>query len=384
MGAIAGEPGVMEKTLRAVAGVDFDGFDRDDVGRALASESPGRRELGALLSPAAEGLLEEIARRAKDETERRFGNSVGLFTPLYLSNFCDNDCAYCGFAAGNGIARGRLSLDEIEREFAAIAETGLKEILLLTGESRAESDVGYIADAVALSKRFFSTTGVEVYPLEVEEYALLNESGADFVNVYQETYDEALYQRCHAGGPKGDFSRRFDAPERALLGGMRGVGLGALLGLGDFRPDVFAAAVHADFLRRKHPCAEISFSVPRLRPSANGARFDLDAIRGGENAVGERRLLQAMLAYRIFMPEASIAISSRERAGFRDNAIGLVANKISAGVKVGVGGHGAEKKGDEQFELSDPRDVRQIHAAILAKGLQPVYVDYLRLTGGAE
>jgi len=370
----ATESGIMEKVLRQAGEYDYGRYTEADVKNALAKDALTLRDYGAVLSPAAENLLEELAKRAKAETGKQFGNSVGLFTPLYIANFCDNDCVYCGFNRENEIVRGKLSLEEIERELKAICETGLREILLLTGESRKLSGVEYVAQAVKLSKKYFSTTGVEIYPLNTDEYGRLHECGADFVNVYQETYDTELYAKCHANGPKRVYSYRFDAPERALKGGMRGVSFGALLGLGDFRKDAFAAGVHAYYLQQKYPHAEISFSVPRIRAYINNAEINANDVR-------EKQLLQVMLAYRIFMPFASITISTRERAVFRDNVVGLVANKISAGVKVSVGGHGAQKKGDEQFEVSDPRDVSQIHAMILNKGLQPVYTDYIRLMG---
>jgi len=372
------ESGIMEKVLQRTEEHSRRKYRASDVKAALAKDVLTLRDYGALLSHAAENLLEEIARRAKAETAKHFGNSVSLFTPLYISNFCDNHCTYCGFNSENQIARGKLSLEEIDRELRAISETGLCEILLLTGESCEVSDVAYIGEAVRLSKKYFSTIGIEIYPLNTDEYAHLHQCGVDFVNVYQETYDLALYEKCHVNGPKRVFSYRFDAPERALCAGMRGVSFGALLGLGDFRADAFAAGAHAHYLQQKYPHAEIAFSVPRIRAFPNSAEVNA---RG----VGERQLLQTMLAYRIFMPFASVTISTRERAGFRDNVVGLVANKISAGVKVSVGGHGAEKKGDEQFDVCDPRSVSEIHAMILGKGLQPVYTDYIRLMeGGAQ
>lgn len=363
---------VMQKTLARAAEYDYDIFTASDVNAALSTGVLTLQDYGALLSPAAENLLEQMAARAMRETKKNFGNSVSLFTPLYISNYCENHCTYCGFNCQNNIARGKLTLSEIERELKNIAATGLKEILLLTGESRAQSGVDYIAEAVKLSRKYFSTTGIEIYPLNTNEYQFLYEQGADFVSVYQETYDPELYKKFHLSGPKRDYAYRFNAQERALQGGMRGVSFGALLGLGDFRKDAFASGVHAHYLQQKYPHAEISFSVPRLRGFINNSNLRAD--------VRERQLLQTILAYRIFMPFAGISISTRERAAFRDNVIGLAATKISAGVKVSVGGHEAEKKGDEQFEISDPRSVAEIHKTILKKGLQPVYSGHIRLT----
>lgn len=358
---------IMDAVLDLTEDLDPMLFNASDVRNALDQDRLGMSDLAALLSPAAENFLEDMASRAMSETRRYFGNSVSLFTPLYISNFCVNDCAYCGFSRGNGIQRARLSADEMDREMAKIAETGLKEILLLTGESRKMSDVDYIAEAVRMAAGYFPTVGIEVYPLNSDEYAYIHGCGADFVSVYQETYDIDAYKKNHPSGPKSVYPYRFNAAERALKGGMRGVGLGALLGLHDFREDTFAAGIHAFLLQKKYPHAEVSFSVPRIRPHINGTEC---------KGVGERQLMQVMLAYRIFMPFSGITISTRERPGFRDNVVGIAANRISAGVSVGVGGH-VEKKGDEQFEPSDKRDVEEVHAMMIRKGLQPVYSDHI-------
>ena len=366
------ESAIMEKVLKRSTEYHYENYTAADVKDALNKDVLTLHDYGALLSPSAETLLENIAERAQAETKKHFGNSVSLYTPLYIANFCDNYCTYCGFNCENNIARGKLSYQEIDHELKAIAQTGLQEILLLTGESRTQSSVDYIGEAVQQAKKYFSTIGIEIYPLNTDEYAYLRQCGADFVSVYQETYNRETYEKYHLRGPKRVFPYRFHSQERAVRGGMRGVGFGALLGLGDFRSDAFAAGVHAFYLQQKYPAAEISFSVPRLRTYKNNAAIP-------PHGVQEKQLLLVMLAYRIFMPFASITVSTRERAGFRDNVIGLTANKISAGVKVGVGGHNAEQKGDEQFEIADPRNVAEIHTMILNKGLQPVYTDYIRM-----
>jgi len=327
-------------------------------------------DFGALLSPAADNLLEPVADRARAMTSRYHGNGVSLFTPLYISNYCDNQCIYCGFSIKNKIRRARLTTDEITGELKAIAATGLDEILLLTGESRVMSDVAYIGEAVRLAARFFSVVGIEIYPLNTADYAFLRECGADYVSVYQETYDASLYEQVHPAGPKRCFAYRFNAQERAVRGGMRGVSFGALLGLGDFRGDIYAAGLHAFYLQRKYPRAEIAFSVPRIRAFENHPD-------GGVHGVGERQLLQVMLALRLFMPFAGITISTRERPGFRDHAAGMCATKMSAGVSVGVGGHESAQKGGGQFEIADGRSVAEIHAMLRRSGLQPVYTNYI-------
>ncbi len=348
-------------------------FTSEDVRKVLFQENIGIDGLKVLLSPAAQPYLEDMALRAKQETAKHFGNTVCMFTPLYIANYCENYCVYCGFNCSNKINRGKLSMSEIESEFKAIAETGLREILLLTGESKTASPVSYIADAVRLAKKYFSTIGIEVYPMNVYEYAAIKEAGADFVSVYQETYDPKRYEEVHLRGHKRVFPYRFNSQERAILGGMRGVSFGSLLGLGDFRKDAFSAGLHAYFIQQKYPWTEISFSLPRLRPFINNAG-------NNPNDVHETQLLQVMLAYRIFMPFAVITISTRERAGFRDNVVGLCATKISAGVKVGIGGHGDnEQKGDEQFEISDSRSVDEVRKSLIERGLQPVFTDYVRV-----
>lgn len=363
---------IMEKVLTAREQYDYEQFTSRDVEKALKKEHLSLEDYQVILSPAALPYLEDMAKKAMAETRNHFGNSISLFTPLYIANYCENECVYCGFKATNKINRATLSLDEGEDELKAIAATGLKEILLLTGESRYKSDVEYIGKTVKLAARYFSTVGIEIYPLNVDEYNFLQSCGADFVSVYQETYSTDTYEKVHLWGSKRIFPYRFHAQERALLGGMRGVSFGALLGLDDFRKDAFAAGLHAHLIQQKYPHAEIGFSVPRLRPYKNNAE-------NGPKDVHEKQLLQVMLAYRLFMPYAGITISTRERAGFRDNVIGLAATKMSAGVNVGVGGHNEEQKGDEQFEISDERSVNQVHQMIVNKGLQPVYADYIRV-----
>ena len=366
------ESDLMDKVLALAAKYDYTSYTEKDVENTLDTEVLSVADFAALLSPAASSYLEPIARKAKLETRKHFGNSVSLFTPLYISNYCENNCVYCGFNCQNKIQRGKLSMAEIENELKTIARTGLKEILILTGESRQQSAVTYIGEAIRLAKKYFSTIGIEIYPLNTDEYRYLQQCGADFVSVYQETYNPEAYEKSHLSGPKRIYPYRFNAQERAIRAGMRGVSFGALLGLDDFRKDAFAAGVHAYLLQQKYPHAEISFSVPRLRPYINRAD-------NNPKNVHEPQLLQVMLAYRLFMPYAGITISTRESAKFRDNVIGMAATKISAGVKVGVGGHDTEAKGDEQFEISDPRAVDAIHQMILSQGMQPVYTDYIRM-----
>lgn len=363
---------IMDKVLSLVEKYDYSIYTGKAVENAIGKDYLYIEDYAAILSPAALPYLEAMAGKAMLETRKHFGNSVSLFTPLYISNYCENECVYCGFNCRNKIQRGKLTLEEIDEELKHISETGLKEILILTGEAPKASSVEYIGEAIKLATKYFSTIGIEIYPLNSEEYCYLNQCGADFVSVYQETYNKEKYEQVHLSGPKRIYQYRFNAQERALLGGMRGVGIGALLGLDDFRKDAFSAGLHAYFLQQKYPHAEVSFSVPRLRPYINNAE-------NNPNDVHEKQLLQVMLAYRLFMPFAGITISTREKPKFRDNIIGLAATKISAGVSVGVGGHKKPEKGDEQFEISDSRSVEEVHRMIVNKGLQPVYTDYIRI-----
>ena len=366
------ESDILQRVQAEINAIDPTLFTVSDVEAVLGKSYLQPRDFAALLSPAAMNMLEPIAAQAKRETAKHFGSGIRLFTPLYIANFCVNTCTYCAFNAKNEIMRGKLTIDEIARELGVIAETGLDEVLILTGESRPKSDVQYIGEAVKLAAEMFSTVGIEIYPLNTDEYAYLQKCGADFVSVYQETYDAALYQTVHPAGPKRCYPYRFHSQERAVLGGMRGVSFGALSGLGDFRRDAYAAGLHAWMLQQKYPHAEVSFSVPRIRAFENHPDY-------GSHGVTERQLLQIMLAYRLFMPFAGITISTRERDVFRDNVIGLCATKISAGVRVGVGGHESEQKGSEQFVISDSRSVDEIHRMIQSRGLQPVYTDYIRV-----
>lgn len=362
---------ILDKVMEKMSSFDPASFSSNDVKVAIDADRLSPDDFAALLSPAAVPLIEEMAVRAKKETFKHFGNSINIFTPLYTSNYCENGCVYCGFNRNNRIHRARLPLDEVEKEMSKISESGLTEILILTGESNKMSDVEYIGECIKIATQHFQSIGVEVYPLNSDEYRYIHECGADYVTVFQETYDPDRYSELHPFGPKRVFSYRFNAQERALMGGMRGVAFGALLGLGDFRKDAFACGMHGYFIQRKYPHAEISYSLPRLRPFING-RYSMET-------VSERDLLQVALAYRIFMPFAGETISSRESPKFRDHIVGLSATKISAGVSVGIGGHAEEKKGDEQFDISDPRDVNEIRKALIKKGLQPVFNDYVRV-----
>ena len=369
---------VCENVMTQVKSFDYGKYSAKDVKAALEHESCTIEDFKALLSPAAEPFLEQIAQKARLETGKHFGNTVYLFTPLYIANYCENYCVYCGFNCYNKINRMKLNYEQIEHEMKVIAESGMEEILILTGESRSMSSVEYIGEACKLARKYFRMVGLEIYPVNTDEYRYLHECGADYVTVFQETYDTDKYETLHLAGHKRVWPYRFDAQERALMGGMRGVAFSALLGLSDFRKDALATGLHAYFLQRKYPHAEISLSCPRLRPIINNDKISpLD--------VHETQLCQIICAYRIFMPFAGITVSSRESAQFRNGIVKIAATKVSAGVSTGIGDHetkysGKQKyslQGDEQFEIADSRSLNKMYSDISGEGLQPVLNDYL-------
>ena len=372
------ESDVCGKVMTQMEQYEADRYTAKDVRAALEHETCTIEDFKALISPAAEPFLEQMAERARRETSKHFGNTVYLFTPLYIANYCENYCVYCGFNCYNHINRMKLTMEQIEKEMKVIADSGMEEILILTGESRGQSSVEYIGEACKLARKYFRMVGLEIYPVNTDEYRYLHECGADYVTVYQETYDTDKYETLHLMGHKRVWPYRFDAQERALRGGMRGVAFSALLGLSDFRKDALASALHVYYLQRKYPHAEMSLSCPRLRPIINNDKINpLD--------VHEKQLCQIICAYRIFLPFVGITVSSRESASFRDGIVKIAATKVSAGVSTGIGDHDSkyngkeneEPQGDEQFEINDSRSLDKMYQDIAEEGLQPVLNDYL-------
>ena len=372
------ESDVCKSVMAQMNSYDYSKYTADDIKAALEHPTCTIEDFKALLSPAAEPFLEQMAERARLETSKHFGNTVYLFTPLYIANYCENYCVYCGFNCYNHIKRMKLSMEQIEKEMKVIADSGMEEILILTGESRGQSNVEYIGEACKLARKYFRMVGLEIYPVNTDEYRYLHECGADYVTVFQETYDTDKYEKLHLLGHKRVWPYRFDAQERALRGGMRGVAFSALLGLSDFRKDALASALHVYYLQRKYPHAEMSLSCPRLRPIINNDKINpLD--------VHEKQLCQVLCAYRIFLPYVGITVSSRESAEFRNGIVKIAATKVSAGVSTGIGDHeskysGKETdgvQGDEQFEIDDNRSLDKMYQDIADEGLQPVLNDYL-------
>lgn len=352
-----------------------DDFTDKDVRLALSKEHLDPRDFMALLSTAAAPFLEEMAQKAHLVTRRHFGNNITILTPIYFANYCDNYCIYCGFNSHNKIKRARLTDEELHRECKNIADTGIEEVIMLTGESPKMSDIKYIGNAVKIARQYFRVINMEIYPVNSEDYKYLHECGADYVTVFQETYNSDKYATLHLAGHKRIFPYRFYSQERAILGGMRGVGFAALLGLDDYQKDALAMGMHAWLMQRKYPHAEISLSCPRLCPIINNDKIN-------PKDVDERKLTQIICAYRLFMPYACIVVSSRESARYRNAIMKIAATKVSASVCVGIGGHlenDGSEMGDEQFEITDGRSFDQMYSDIKSMGLQPVTSEYIYL-----
>lgn len=342
------------------------------IEQALAGEDVSAEQFAALLSLFAEDYLEKMAQYAHQLTLKYFGKVIQLYTPMYLSNYCDNQCVYCGFNLQNKIERKKLELEEVEREAKFIQATGLKHILVLTGESRTQSPVSYIKESIKILKKYFSSIAVEIYPLTEEEYVQLVEEGVDGLTIYQETYDENVYSEIHPSGPKSNYKFRLDAPERGASAGMRSVSIGVLLGLTDWRKDVFSLGLHAKYLQDRFPDVEIGVSLPRIRKQVSN-------FQAGFN-VRDKDIVQIILALRIFIPRLSISLSTRENALFRENLLPLGITRMSAGSSTYVGGHTQDTAGHfGQFEICDKRSVEEMKSMLEEKGYQPVFKDWMHI-----
>ena len=366
---------MLDQVVAIRSSFNNDDFTDKDVRLALSKEHLDPRDFMALLSTAAAPFLEEMAQKAHLVTRRHFGNNISILTPIYFANYCDNYCIYCGFNSHNKIKRARLTDEELHRECKNIADTGIEEVIMLTGESPKMSDIKSIGNAVKIARQYFRVINMEIYPVNSEDYKYLHECGADYVTVFQETYNSDKYATLHLAGHKRIFPYRFYSQERAILGGMRGVGFAALLGLDDYQKDALATGMHAWLMQRKYPHAEISLSCPRLCPIINNDKIN-------PKDVDERKLTQIICAYRLFMPYACIVVSSRESARYRNAIMKIAATKVSASVCVGIGGHlenDGSEMGDEQFEITDGRSFDQMYSDIKSMGLQPVTSEYIYL-----
>ena len=320
-----------------------------------------------LLSPQALLYLENMAQLAHERTVQQFGYTIQLFTPMYISNYCDNGCVYCGYSHHSGIAREKLSLEDIELEAKAIAETGLEQVLVLTGESKSCSPPSYIQAAVEKLVPIFSSVSVEVYSLTLEEYKGLVTVGADGMTMFQETYNPTLYAQLHPFGPKSDFAKRIDTPELACQAGFRVVNIGALMGLDEWRREAYKTMLHLNYLMQHYPDVELSVSVPRIRPCAVGY--------SPKYPVDDTALVQYILALRLLFPRVGITLSSRESKYMRDNLVRLGITKVSAGVTTSVGGH-TKQDDSSQFTISDNRSVSEMATMLENNGYQPIYKDW--------
>lgn len=335
---------------------------------------PDIREFARLLSDESESSLEEMAQSARELTLKHFGRTIGLYTPIYLSNYCDNACLYCGFNTNNKIDRKALTPEELTKEARFISSTGLKHILALTGESRVMSPVSYIKDCIKILRKYFSSISIEVYPLTEDEYSSLVDEGVDGLTIYQEVYDEAIYGSMHPEGPKNNYRFRLDAPERGAKSGMRSINIGALLGLNDWKKEAFLLGLHARYLQDKFPDVEIGVSVPRIRPQVGS--FNVP------HSVGDAELVRIITALRIFLPRLGISVSTRERPELRENLIPLGITRMSAGSTTLVGGHTITPERHAksfQFEISDDRTVDEIKTMLDRKGYQAVFKDWMHI-----
>lgn len=343
----------------------------DEVETEL-SKSPGKYSLSrilTLISPAAGDLLEEMAQQAAQLTIQRFGRTIQLYAPLYVSNVCINSCVYCGYNRTTEFQRTRLPIDQAMADAQVIADEGFRHLLLVSGEDRQFVTTDYLCELARKLRGRFSSLSIEIYPMSEEEYRTVFDAGIDGVTLYQETYSRDLYAKYHPAGPKQDYDLRLDSPDRFAAAGMRRIGLGALLGLADWRLETLALAEHASYLMRRYWRSQVSFSFPRLRPAFK-VRSDWPHL------VSDRELVQMMLALRLCFADAGIVLSTREQPDFRDRLIGLCITRISAGSKTNPGGYTGHKETTEQFEVADTRTPAQIERVIRACGKEAVWKDW--------
>ncbi|MGM6657642.1 2-iminoacetate synthase ThiH [Vibrio parahaemolyticus] len=344
-----------------------------DVERALAKPKRDLEDFKALISPAAEPYLEQMAKLSYSLTRKRFGNTMSLYIPLYLSNLCANACTYCGFSMENRIKRRTLNRDEVEAEIDAIKRMKFDSVLLVTGEHETKVGMKYFREMVPIIKQRFNYLAMEVQPLDQDEYAELKTLGLDAVMVYQETYHPKTYAQHHLRGNKMDFRYRLETPDRLAKAGIDKIGIGALIGLEEWRSDCFFAAAHLDYLERTYWQSRYSISFPRLRPCAgNVPASGLQP----KSVMTDKQLVQLICAYRLFNPEVELSLSTRESPQFRDNVLPLGITSMSAASKTQPGGYATEEVELEQFEISDERSAASVEDMIRAKGFDPVWRDW--------
>lgn len=343
-----------------------------DVESALQSSRPSYEQFLALISPAGEPYLETMAQKSRQLTRQRFGNTVQLFIPLYLSNKCTNICTYCGFSLGNKIRRKTLSMNELDGEVLAIKKMGFDHILLVTGEAPGTIGASFIGSVIERLRPYFSHISIEVQPLEQEDYQALMDTGLDAVLVYQETYDRTTYKQCHLRGNKTDFDYRLTTADRLGLAGIDKIGIGALIGLANWRTDAAMLAAHLDYLEKTYWRTRYALAFPRLRPCEGTLQ--------PTSAISDRQLVQLICACRLFKPEVELTLSTRESPSFRNNVLPLGITSMSAYSNTHPGGYADNNiSGDselEQFSINDNRRPEAVAAAIRANGLEPVWKDW--------
>lgn len=339
-----------------------------DVEAALAATHRTLEDFKALISPAAVPYLEQMAQLSHQLTKKRFGKTIQLFAPMYLSNECNNICTYCGFSLDNKIKRKTLTAAEILQEINVIKQHGFNHILLVTGESNHTVHVDYFLKAFEIIKPHFANISIEVQPLSQDEYAQLQRAGLYSVLVYQETYHKEKYKDYHLKGKKSNFYYRLETPDRIGLAGMHKIGLGVLLGLEDWRTDSFFCALHLDYLQKTYWQTKYSISFPRIRPA--------EGVDISNYHISDKELVQLLCAYRLLNEEVEISISTRESALFRNHLIKLGTTTMSAGSKTNPGGYSMDEDSLEQFEISDERTPAEVAAVIAANGYEPVWKDW--------
>jgi 2-iminoacetate synthase len=358
----------------AVRGERLEAIGAEDVERALQQRAGtySLERLAAFVSPAGEGYLEEMAQAARRLTVQRFGRTVRLYAPLYLSSYCSNGCLYCGFNSQSESQRTRLSIDEALCEAEVIAAEGFRDILLVSSEDRRYVGVDYLVELTGLLRERFDSISVEIYQMTEAEYGRLFAAGVDGVTLYQETYDREAYRYYHRAGSKADYDNRLATPDAIAGAGMRQVGLGALLGLADWRCEALALAEHASYLMKRYWRSQISFSFPRIRPAneVDGLQF--------EHLVSDENLVQMITALRLCFADAGLVLSTRESAELRDHLVKLGVTKVSAGSKTSPGGYSHKADATEQFQIDDNRTAGEVAEMIKAAGSEPVWKDWER------
>ncbi|MCE5187050.1 MAG: 2-iminoacetate synthase ThiH [Planctomycetaceae bacterium] len=325
--------------------------------------------LTALVSPAAGDLLEEMAQQAHRLTIQRFGRTMQMFAPLYVSNVCINSCRYCGYNCKTKITRVQLSIEQAMADAEVIADEGFRNLLLVSGEDRQFVTMDYLCELARRLRGRFSTLSAEIYPLSEEEYRQLFAGGIDGITMFQETYDRQVYAHYHPAGPKRDYDNRVTSPDRFALAGMRRFGLGVLLGLADWRLEALALGQHAAHLMRRYWRGQVSFSFPRLRPATKvGTQWP--------HLVSDKEMVQMMLALRLCFSDAGIVLSTRESADLRNHLINLCVTSVSAGSKTNPGGYSSRPDASEQFEVADSRTAGEVAAMLRAHGYEPIWKDW--------